>query len=350
MTNEQQFSSFGADPREEIMALERVLLQTIKFDLQIDHPHDFIVSFVKSLNVAENDQKVQNMVQVAWNLANDSLCTSVCLQWESEIVAIAVIYLALKLNRVGIKNWHNRQSKHKKWWDQFVEDLDTADVEEICHQILDGVTPPDKESKASSNVSPVLRTPQTSRKSPITRLTSSSTTDRSPVRRTPPPAPANMPPVVRRTPQTILASAKNVPVSTSKKSPTSRPTSRSSAITKEDTDAVDRTVLIRESVSQVPNPPASQMLPIQGQNFYNHPPPPYIPNHAPPNVMMMQNYDARISQYQPTSNQSTTHGYHSGYQHNVSHNLRKIVQYRCLPKRLKFNIILKKKNQKFCSL
>ena len=81
------------------MALERVLLQTIKFDLQIDHPHDFIVSFVKSLNVAENDQKVQNMVQVAWNLANDSLCTTLCLQWESEIVAIAVIYLALKLSR-----------------------------------------------------------------------------------------------------------------------------------------------------------------------------------------------------------------------------------------------------------
>ena len=81
------------------MALERVLLQTIKFDLQVDHPQDFIVSFVKSLNVAENDQKVQNMVQVAWNLANDSLCTTLCLQWESEIVAIAVIYLALKLSR-----------------------------------------------------------------------------------------------------------------------------------------------------------------------------------------------------------------------------------------------------------
>ena len=99
LTNEQQFASFGANPREEIMAFERVLLQTIKFDLQVDHPQDFIVSFVKSLNVAENDQKVQNMVQVAWNLANDSLCTTLCLQWESEIVAIAVIYLALKLSR-----------------------------------------------------------------------------------------------------------------------------------------------------------------------------------------------------------------------------------------------------------
>ena len=100
LINEQQFANFGEDPKGEILALERVLLQTIKFDLQVDHPHDFIVSFVKSLNVSNaNDEKVQNMVQAAWNLANDSLCTTVCLQWESEIVAIAVIFLALKLSR-----------------------------------------------------------------------------------------------------------------------------------------------------------------------------------------------------------------------------------------------------------
>jgi len=34
LTNDNQFSTFGADPREEVMTLERVLLQTIKFDLQ----------------------------------------------------------------------------------------------------------------------------------------------------------------------------------------------------------------------------------------------------------------------------------------------------------------------------
>ena len=34
LTNDRQFATFGNDPREEIMVLERVLLQTIKFDLQ----------------------------------------------------------------------------------------------------------------------------------------------------------------------------------------------------------------------------------------------------------------------------------------------------------------------------
>ena len=49
LTNDRQFGTFGSDPREEIMTLERVLLQTIKFDLQVEHPYDSIIRFAKSL-------------------------------------------------------------------------------------------------------------------------------------------------------------------------------------------------------------------------------------------------------------------------------------------------------------
>ena len=47
LTNDKQFSTFGLDPREEIMVLERVLLQTIKFDLQVDHPYQSIIKVSK---------------------------------------------------------------------------------------------------------------------------------------------------------------------------------------------------------------------------------------------------------------------------------------------------------------
>lgn len=237
--------------------------------------------------------------------------------------------------RFKIKNWHNRQSQHKNWWDQFVEDLDTADIEDICHQILDGVTPPDQKESTNmpsvNNVSsPVrMRTPQTSKKSPITRLTLT-TTERSPVRKgaTPQTQSANVPPpVVKRTtnPQNSLVSAKNVPTLVMKE---------------EVTDVKKREESSTSVSSQVPNHPpvSSQTLqlpnPIQGLNIYNHPPPSYIPNHAPPppNLMMQmqnQSFDARISPYPShTSNhhQSTTsthhgryhstHHYHPGYQQN----------------------------------
>jgi cyclin K len=39
--SEQKFMSFGDDPKEEVMTLERILLQTIKFDLQVSVGYDF---------------------------------------------------------------------------------------------------------------------------------------------------------------------------------------------------------------------------------------------------------------------------------------------------------------------
>ena len=40
-------------------------------------------------------------------------------------------------SKFEIKDWVNRQPHHVNWWHQFVEDLETSDLEEICHQVLD---------------------------------------------------------------------------------------------------------------------------------------------------------------------------------------------------------------------
>ena len=42
------------------------------------------------------------MVQMSWTFVNDSLCTTLCLQWEPEIIAIAVMYLAAKLSKFEV--------------------------------------------------------------------------------------------------------------------------------------------------------------------------------------------------------------------------------------------------------
>ena len=98
LTNDRQFEAFGTDPREELMVLERVLLQTIKFDLQVEHPYNSILSYAKSFK--GDQQKLNKMVQMSWTFVNDSLCTTLCLQFEPEIIAIAVMYLAIKLVRL----------------------------------------------------------------------------------------------------------------------------------------------------------------------------------------------------------------------------------------------------------
>lgn len=52
-----------------------------------------------------------------------SLCTTLSLQWEPEIIAVALMYLAGKLSKFEVKDWNGRQVQHLRWWDMFVEDV-----------------------------------------------------------------------------------------------------------------------------------------------------------------------------------------------------------------------------------
>ncbi|KAJ8354144.1 hypothetical protein SKAU_G00217110 [Synaphobranchus kaupii] len=52
----------------------------------------------------------------------DSLCTMLSLQWESEIIAVAVMYLAGRLCKFDIQEWTSKQSS-RRWWEKFVQDV-----------------------------------------------------------------------------------------------------------------------------------------------------------------------------------------------------------------------------------
>lgn len=119
----------------QVMTLERILLQTIKFDLQVEHPYQFLLKYAKCLK--GDKAKLQKMVQMAWTFVNDSLCTTLCLQWEPEIIAVALMYLAGKLSKFEVVDWMGRSAKHLRWWDMFVEDVTMDLLEDICHQVLD---------------------------------------------------------------------------------------------------------------------------------------------------------------------------------------------------------------------
>lgn len=133
--SEAKFKQFGHDPKEEVTTLEQILLQTIKFDLQVEHPYNFLVKYAKCLK--GDKAKLQKMVQMAWNFVNDSLSTTVCLQWEPEIIAVAMIHLASKLSKFDVVDWSGRQPNHLRWWDMFVADITMEILEDICHQVLD---------------------------------------------------------------------------------------------------------------------------------------------------------------------------------------------------------------------
>lgn len=69
LLSEAKFATFGADPKEEVMTLERILLQSIKFDLQVEHPYQYLLKYAKCIK--GDKVKLQKMVQMAWTFVND---------------------------------------------------------------------------------------------------------------------------------------------------------------------------------------------------------------------------------------------------------------------------------------
>ncbi|XP_023248450.1 cyclin-K-like [Copidosoma floridanum] len=149
LLSKENFASFGVDPKEEMMTLEKILLQTMKFDFKVQHPYSYLTTYAKCL---KGDKiKLQKMVQMAWTFINDSLCTTLSVEWEPEIIAIAVMYLAGKLSKFKVIDWSARKSHHLYWWDSFVEDLNISVLEDICHQILDLYSPLNEKKKLVSD-------------------------------------------------------------------------------------------------------------------------------------------------------------------------------------------------------
>ncbi|XP_047495970.1 cyclin-K-like isoform X1 [Penaeus chinensis] len=172
LIDDTTWAEFGADPREEVMTLERILLQTIKFDFIVEHPYTYLLKYAKCLK--GDKKRLPNMVQMAWTFVNDSLCTTLCLQWEPEIIAIALMYLAGKLSKFDVTDWVGRTPKHQRWWDMYVEGISMELLEDICHQVLDLYSPNRSEAGGASS-EPSITMPTAAPRRPVTPTQSSST-------------------------------------------------------------------------------------------------------------------------------------------------------------------------------
>lgn len=158
---------FGETPRESVMKCESVLLQTVNFEFDIEHPYKYLVKYAKYLKGEKT--KIQTIVQMAWNFVNDSLSTTLCLEWEPEVIAIGLINVSAKFNKFKIDDWKGRKPSHTKWCDLFILNLDNSVLEDIGNQILDLYTPKNKEMRESGKSPSSLAssgTPSSSTSSP----------------------------------------------------------------------------------------------------------------------------------------------------------------------------------------
>ncbi|XP_068643345.1 cyclin-T1-3-like isoform X2 [Aristolochia californica] len=111
--------------KELILLAERVVLATLGFDLNVQHPYKPLVEAIKKFKVAQNA-----LAQVAWNFVNDGLRTSLCLQFQPHHIAAGAIFLAAKFLKVKLPS-----DGEKVWWQEF--EVNPRQLEEVSNQMLE---------------------------------------------------------------------------------------------------------------------------------------------------------------------------------------------------------------------
>ncbi|XP_055602411.1 cyclin-T [Uranotaenia lowii] len=107
-----------AEQAQDLVFNENVLLQTLGFDVAIDHPHTHVVKTCHLVKASKD------LAQTSYFMASNSLhLTTMCLQYRPTVVACFCIHLACKWSR-----WEIPQSNEGRHWFQYVDKTVTLDM------------------------------------------------------------------------------------------------------------------------------------------------------------------------------------------------------------------------------
>ncbi|EFP06027.1 hypothetical protein GCK72_017472 [Caenorhabditis remanei] len=117
---------------DEVMGAERVLLHTLKFDLQVGLPYDALLEY-KTMFPDMSREQITDAVQIAWTFINDSIYTTLCITTEPQMIAIALLHLAFT-----VKGYQPvQQNMDPCWWSADVSNWPQESVDKACHLVLD---------------------------------------------------------------------------------------------------------------------------------------------------------------------------------------------------------------------
>lgn len=140
LLSSEQFKGFALNPVDEMLLYEKILLQTVKFDFNITHPHKFILKYAKQFR--GDKQRKGDVVQRAWNYCNESFCTPVSLHYAPDVIAGALLSLSAKICKFPILLSKEMEKDDlfeqidAPWWGYLIESSTTADDMEDIQNIM----------------------------------------------------------------------------------------------------------------------------------------------------------------------------------------------------------------------
>ncbi|KAK3544030.1 hypothetical protein QTP70_035040 [Hemibagrus guttatus] len=112
---------------QELVILETIVLQTLGFEITIEHPHTDVVKCSQLVRASKD------LAQTSYFMATNSLhLTTFCLQYRPTIIACVCIHLACKWS-----NWEIPVSTDSKHWWEYVDSSVTLELlDELTHEFL----------------------------------------------------------------------------------------------------------------------------------------------------------------------------------------------------------------------
>jgi len=118
--------------RQDILKCERILLHTMAFDLYVEHPFRYLIETVKTIHHAgllRDQEERKKVAQIAVKLVNDSMRTNLCLQYQPQQIASAVIFLASMYLKVDIPD-----KDMLRWMEKLK--LEMGELADLCEQVM----------------------------------------------------------------------------------------------------------------------------------------------------------------------------------------------------------------------
>lgn len=112
---------------QELAYNENILLQTLGFEVAIDHPHTHVVRCCHLVRASKD------LAQTSYIIASNSLhLTTMCLQYKPTVVACFCIHFVCKW-----ANWEIPLSNEKKQWYTYVDQSVTSELlEQLANEFL----------------------------------------------------------------------------------------------------------------------------------------------------------------------------------------------------------------------
>ncbi|KAM6945591.1 cyclin-T2-like [Aplochiton taeniatus] len=112
---------------QELVLLETIVLQTLGFEITIEHPHTDVVRCSQLVRASKD------LAQTSYFMATNSLhLTTFCLQHKPTVIACVCIHLACKWS-----NWEIPVSTDgKHWWEYLDPTVNLQLLDELTHEFL----------------------------------------------------------------------------------------------------------------------------------------------------------------------------------------------------------------------